>query len=109
MGQRAYESMPDWYREALIAKYQYLVDEFDGLRRKHLWNNPGGIDVTLFAILAYFAFGNLWASLLAALVTASMWNGREQHKRFLVAHQMLAIEAEWPDVRENVAYPAPKR
>jgi hypothetical protein len=100
--------MPDWYREALIGRYQYLVDEFDGLNRKHLWNSSGGIDVVIFATLSYLAFDNLWALLLAALGTASIWNGREQHKRFLVAHQMMAIEAEWPDVRENVAFPAPK-
>jgi hypothetical protein len=105
MDHRAYESMPDWYRESLAAKYQFLIDELASLRAKKLWNSAGGIDVIIFAVLSYFAIGNLWAPFLTASVTASIWHGREEQKRFLIAQQMLAIEAEWHEVRENVVSP----
>lgn len=97
--------MPDWYRASLIARYQFLVDELAVLQAKHLFNTTSGIDVALFAVLSYFVVGNFWAPALTALIAAWIWNRHEGQKRFLIAHQLLAIEAEWPDVKENVALP----
>ena len=100
--------MPDWYKDALIAKYQFNIDEMAGLKRKHLWNTSAGIDIFLFTAVAFIATGNGWAAFLTTLLSAKIWHYTEAQKRFIVASQILEIEAEWYEVRERVRFPGTK-
>ena len=96
---------PEWYVESLVDRYQHLVDEMANLKSRRIVGIENITGISIAAILAYFAFGNFWAAILFSLLIAFAWNFEQRQKRFLIASQMLSIEAEFPDVKQNVAWP----
>ena len=100
---------PEWYVEGLVDRYQYLIDEMSRQKAKRLFSAETISFCAVAAVLSFLAIGNLWASCLAVLLVSSVRHFELRQLRYFVAVQMLAIQAEFPDVRENVALPAGER
>ncbi len=105
MSERADLQPPDWYYESLVARYQYLTDELHALKNKYIINASSGFGMLVAAGLSYMAFGDLWASSLVVFLMCIGFENNNRTKIFIVANQMLMIEAEFPNVVENVAPP----
>ena len=109
MAVHAKSGHPDWYVEALTERYQYLVDELARQKSKGRLGVDGMLLCASVAVLAYFAFGNIWAAVLFCVLIAHTRYSEQSQKRYQLATQMLTIEAEFPYVRENVALPTGER
>ena len=100
---------PDWYVESLSERYQYFVDEMASQKAKRILDlDTIGVGAT-GTLLAYLAFGNIWAGGLLWVLIVFVRRLEIRHRQYLIAMQMLTVEAEIPHVRETVALPERER
>jgi hypothetical protein len=94
---------PDWYIEGLVERYQYLYDEFGREKSKSIMRLEVVLVTVIIGILAALAFNNVWGAALAFAAVILFEKNELRKRKYLLSVQMLLIEAEFPNVRENIA------